>query len=99
MPQNEPYLLKLNDSTTIQVAGSRLPDGFYNLSDHQQDSVARQLLIEHIEQIRESRRPVTAGDILVPLAILLVIAAVIMFIAKKVRDNPKLYDKVVRNDD
>lgn len=99
MPQEQPYFLKVNDSTTIEVAARRLPDGFYELSPHQQDSTARKMLIEHIEQIQESQRPVTAKDILIPIGILLIIAAVIMLIAKKIRDNPKLYDKVVGKDE
>ncbi len=99
MPQEEPYFLRLNDSTTIEVAGRRLPDNFNSFNDHQKDSVARQLYIRHIEQIQEANRPATAKDFLVPLGILLVIAAIIMFIAKKVRDNPKLYNRMVRQDE
>lgn len=99
MPQEDPYFLHLDDSTTIEVAGRRLPEGFHHLNEYQKDSVARKLLAEHIEQVRESQRPVTAKDIIIPLAILLVIAAVIMFIAKKVRDNPKVYDRLVRKDE
>ncbi len=99
MPQENPYFLKLDDSTTIEVAGRRLPEGFHKLGEYQKDSIARKMLIKHIEQIRESQRPATASDFLVPIAILLIIAAVIMLIAKRVRDNPKLYDRIVRKDE
>ena len=99
MPQEQPYFLKVNDSTTVEVAARRLPDGFYELSPYEQDSTARQLLVNHIEQIQESQRPVTAKDILIPIAILIIIAAVIMLIARKIQKNPKVYDKVVGRSD
>lgn len=97
MPQpDQPYRVQVTDSTAIEIAPSRLPKGFYKLDERAQDSVAREILITHIEKIQRSKQPPTAKDFLIPMAILLPLTAIVILLARWISKHPKLYDKFVR---
>lgn len=97
MPQPpEPYLLHVNEKTSIEVNPKVLPKNFYQLNEFQKDSVARKIVIEHIDLLEKERQPPTAKDFLIPIGILLPLAAIMIFLARRIKNNPKLYDRLVK---
>lgn len=96
MPQPaEPYLLKVNEKSSVEISPHVLPQNFDQLSEYQKDSVARVLLKEHIALLEREKQPPTAKDFLIPIGILLPLSALIIFLARRIKKNPKLYDRVV----
>ncbi len=98
MPQDTPYTLVLDNETSIEIHPSKLPRGFEKMSPSEKHETARNLVKEHVEKIQRSQQPPTTRDFLVPLGILFALTLVIIIIAKRIRKNPKLYDKVVKLD-
>lgn len=97
MPQEKKYTLDLNDSTTIEFNPAHIPAGFDTLSQENQKAVLHQIVKNQISAL-EKEKSATASDIIVPLILVLILAFIVLFFAKKIRDNPKLYDRLVKLD-
>ena len=98
MPQQEPYTIILDDSSTITLQEDQLPAGFDTFNAVKKDSVARNIVIEHLNELQAGERPATFRDFAWPLAILFTLSIIILLVAKKIRNNPKVYDNVVKLD-
>ncbi len=96
MPQD--YTLKLSDSSSIVIDENQLPEGFHALDNLRKDSVASRLVLDHVNMLVEAERPATWEDFAWPIGFLAIFALIILWVAKKIRDNPKLYDNVVKLD-
>ena len=95
MPQDT-YTLKLDDSTSVTLDAYQLPDGFDTLSESRKDQVARDIVYNHISILQQEQKPATFKDFAIPLAVITVLALIILWVAKRIRGNPKLYDKIVK---
>jgi hypothetical protein len=98
MPQNDNYTLHIDDTTTILIDHNQLPSDFKNLTPQKQELVARKAVQDHIKMIENASKPATFADFAIPVAILFILSLLILWIAKKIRDNPKVYDNVVKMD-
>lgn len=97
MPQEKTYTIQLNDSTLIEYDPEQVPAGFDTLSPNEQKAYIRQGINEYNAN-REKEKNASAGDIIWPAAIVIVLSLIILYIAKKIRDHPKIYDSVVKLD-
>jgi hypothetical protein len=97
MPQ-EPYALILEDSSYVILDGSQLPAGFDTMDDAARQVAAREIVAAHISTLEKAERPATFKDFAEPLSFLFVFALIILFIAKTIRNNPKLYDTIAKMD-
>lgn len=98
MPQRSDYTLYIDDSTSVLINAGQLPAGFDTMSSSSQHSVALLLVKDHIAVLSGDDKPATFKDFAIPIGLLIVFALVILWIAKKIRDNPKMYDTVVKMD-
>lgn len=96
MPQEKIYTIDLDDSTTIEFNPDMLPTGFDTLQASEKKAILHKIVKDSMTLHEE--KTATASDILLPLVIVFTIALLILFIAKKIRKNPKLYDTIVKVD-
>ncbi len=94
MPQDKKYTIDLDDSTTVEFNPDKLPAGFDTLSEADQKTV----LIKIVNDSMGKEEPATAYDILIPLGFVIIFALVILFIARRIQRNPKIYDTIVKMD-
>lgn len=97
MPQEKTYTIQLNDSTLIEYDPEQVPAGFDTLSAIEQIAYIQSGINEYHANLQKEKNA-TAGDIIWPLVFVIVFALIILFIARKIRDNPKVYDAVVKLD-
>ena len=97
MPQDSYPTIQLNDSTIIAYDPDLVPGGFDTLSLEAQKLYIRNAVETHIRN-RETEQEASPGDIFGPFVFVLLFALVILWIAKKIRDNPRVYDTVVKMD-
>ena len=97
MPQDPHPTIQLNDGTIISYDPALVPEGFDTLSTE-----AKKLYIEDVIgaqiQTLAPQEEATAGDIAAPLIFVFLFAIIILWIAKKIRQNPKVYDTLVKMD-
>src|SRR5687768_10686563 len=99
MPQAaEDYKLVIGEDSWVVIKSDALPHMFDTLDAVAQDSIARNIFTNHVVEIQEDERPVTFQDFGFPIIFLFVFALIVLWIAKGITKNPKLYDNVVKLD-
>src|SRR5687768_13270946 len=98
MPQEGDYKLVIGEDSWVVFKEDVLPDGFDTLDAITQEAVAREIFASHVTKLQEAERPATFEDFAFPLAFLFVFALVVLWLAKRITKNPKLYDNVVKLD-
>ncbi|MEO6584349.1 MAG: hypothetical protein ABIO05_08480 [Ferruginibacter sp.] len=97
MPQQPANSFVLDDSTTIQYDPAFVPPGFDTLPLAAKKAFILQSIQQELAN-RKTEEEVTATDIILPIVLVSFFALLILFIARKIRDNPKVYDTVVKMD-
>ena len=97
MPQDPNPTIQLNDSTVISYDPALVPDGFDTLSAEAKKLYIKNAIQTHMRN-RETEQEATPAEILTPLVFVLLFAIFILWLAKKIRQNPKVYDTIAKMD-
>lgn len=97
MPQEQTHTILLEDSTLIQYDPALFPPGFDTLPLANKKMLIKQYAVDYIS-MHEKEQKASASDIILPAMLVIGLAMVILFIAIKIRNNPKVYDAVVKLD-